>query len=119
MNKKTAEKTSTKEITLKETVVANLATVMEFRHTLNSETDRGCALMAAAFLENELEKLLRKTLIGTNKQKDDLFMFNGPLGTFSAKIKIAYASGLLSENNFHDLELIRKIRMISAMTTNH
>ncbi len=32
--------------------------VLEFRSSLTGETDRGCALTAAAYLSDELEKLL-------------------------------------------------------------
>jgi hypothetical protein len=32
--------------------------VLEFRSSLTGETDRGCALTAAAYLGDELEKLL-------------------------------------------------------------
>lgn len=84
--------------------------VLTFRSTLNEETDRGCALMAASFLENELSDLLKKKLVGTKTQLDSLFEFNGPLGTFSSKIKICYSLGFISKTVMDDLDLIRKIR---------
>ncbi|WP_316633492.1 MltR family transcriptional regulator [uncultured Flavobacterium sp.] len=84
--------------------------VLTFRSTLNKETDRGCALMAASFLESELADLLRKKLVGTKSQLDNLFEFNGPLGTFSSKIKICYSLGFINKATMDDLDLIRKIR---------
>jgi DNA-binding MltR family transcriptional regulator len=88
----------------------NMEVVFTFRRTLSKETDRGCALMAAAFLENELESLIRLKLIGTKSQIDEMFEFNGPIGTFSSKIKMAYALGLISEQISKDFDLIRRIR---------
>jgi hypothetical protein len=35
---------------------------------------------------------------------------NAPLGTFSARINSAYAMGLIQSDEFHDLNVIRKIR---------
>jgi hypothetical protein len=40
-----------------------LKEVAKCRDTLNPETDRGCALMAAAYLDSQLELLLRKSFI--------------------------------------------------------
>ena len=37
--------------------------VMEFRHSLWKETDRGCALMAAEFLSSEVSDLLRRCCV--------------------------------------------------------
>src|SRR5690606_31044209 len=74
------------------------------------ESDRGCALMAAAFLESEIENLLKIKLIGTNSFIKELFSFNGPLGTFSSKIKMAYSLGLISKYTMGDLDIIRRIR---------
>jgi hypothetical protein len=60
-----------------------------FRKELTSESDRGCALLAASHLDFLLEKLLSIKLIGTKKQKKQIFDFNGPLGTFSGRIIMA------------------------------
>jgi DNA-binding MltR family transcriptional regulator len=84
--------------------------VFTVRHELGKETDRGCCLMAASFLEHELEQLLRQKLIGARKFVDTLFEFNGPLGTFSSKIKLSYSLGLISKETLNDLEIIRKVR---------
>lgn len=81
---------------------------MDFRNTLNAETDRGCALMAAAYLENRLELLIKAFLI--EKADDDLFNFNGAFGTFSSKIHVAYALGLIPNNLYKDLDILRRIR---------
>lgn len=83
---------------------------MEINRELQNESDRGCCLIASSLLESELEHLLKCKLIGNKKHHDDLFSFNGPIGTFSAKIKLSYSLGLICKEAFKDLETIRKIR---------
>lgn len=60
--------------------------VMEINRELRNESDRGCCLIASSLLESELEHLLKCKLLGSKKHKDDLFNFNGPLGTFCQKL---------------------------------
>jgi DNA-binding MltR family transcriptional regulator len=78
---------------------------------LEKESDRGCALVAAAYLENQISEILEKFFVeqGT-KAKDALFDFNGPVGTFSSKIKMAYSLGLIPQEIQNALDLIRKLR---------
>jgi hypothetical protein len=59
--------------------------VVKFRQSLTSETDRGCALMAAAYLDAELEKLLSKHFVNSDKVKEEIFGHSRPLGSFSEK----------------------------------
>ncbi|MEW6131271.1 MAG: transcriptional regulator [Acidobacteriota bacterium] len=84
--------------------------VVEFRQSLTSETDRGCALMAAAYLDSEIGKLLDKYFVSNNKVKEEILGNSRPLGTFSAKIDIAYLLGFIGPKAHRDLHLIRKIR---------
>jgi hypothetical protein len=37
--------------------------LVEFRESLTPETDRGCALMAAAFLDTKLQELLQRCFV--------------------------------------------------------
>ncbi|WP_269686284.1 MltR family transcriptional regulator [Flavobacterium lacustre] len=84
--------------------------IMEINRELQKESDRGCCLIASSLLDNELEQLLKCKLIGSKKHKDELFNFNGSIGTFSSKIKLSYSLGLICKEAFRDLEIIRKIR---------
>lgn len=84
--------------------------ITEFRSTLTEETDRGCALMAAAYLDHELGDMIRANLVQDKKVLTAVFENNGPTSTFSAKIDLAYLFGLLSSDARHDLHLLRKIR---------
>jgi DNA-binding MltR family transcriptional regulator len=86
-----------------------LREAMEFRETLNEETDRGCALMAASFLDEQLRKMLETCLVD-DPEKEKFFGPQAPLGSFSARITAAFLLSKLSKLAFRDLNLIRKIR---------
>ncbi len=81
-----------------------------FRKTLSPESDRGCALMAAAFLDSRLEALIRKKLINEPKTVQQFLEFSGAAGTFSSRIDFCFLTGLIPKSVQADLHLIRKIR---------
>jgi len=91
-------------------VFFRLDEVLAFRHELTSESDRGCALMAAAYLDDQLGLLLKSRFVDDSKVSKELFDHIAPLGTFSARVDMAYMLGLLSSTARRDLHLIRKIR---------
>lgn len=79
----------------------------ETRH----ESDRACALVLAANLDNRLRVLLSSFFIKiTSDYEKQIFEGNGCLANFSSRIKMSYASGLLANSEHHDLNIIRKIR---------
>jgi len=84
--------------------------VLQFRQSLSEETDRGCALMAAAYLDSELEKLLSKHFVDNENIKKEMFGHSRPLGSFSSRIDMAYLLGLIGPKAHRDLHLIRKVR---------
>lgn len=84
--------------------------VIELREALSAETDRGCALHAASYLDNELGVMLRSYFVDDAKTHTELLEGTGGLATFSARIAIAFALGLVPKNVRNDLTLIRKIR---------
>ncbi len=72
---------------------------------------------AAEELNLQLEEVLRAQMIPlSNKRSTELFGDRGILTTFSSKIKIAYALGLLDEEASKRLEAIRKVRNAFAHT---
>lgn len=87
-----------------------LTDTLKFRTLITQESDRACALMAAAYLDVQLTNLLRAVLVEDTNVVNDLFEPSKPIGTFSAKIDMAYLLGLLSKEEQRDLHLIRKIR---------
>ncbi|WP_316172164.1 MULTISPECIES: MltR family transcriptional regulator [unclassified Bradyrhizobium] len=72
--------------------------------------ERGLVLALAAFAEDNLGELLKTFLIATKAATDLLEGFNAPLGTLSSRIKAAFALGLITKDQFEDLERLRKIR---------
>ncbi|HEU0143495.1 MAG TPA: MltR family transcriptional regulator [Nitrososphaera sp.] len=91
-------------------VPENLENVMRFAASLTSESDRGCALMAAAYLDSELGKLLDKFFVNNASVKREMLDQSRPLASFSARIDMAYLLGLLGPKAHRDLHLIRKVR---------
>jgi DNA-binding MltR family transcriptional regulator len=55
----------------------------------------------------------------SEKELAELFDGTAPLSTFSAKIKIAYAMGIIGKLTRHDLEKLREIRNAFAHSIRH
>src|SRR5437016_1659053 len=68
-----------------------------FLAEFQQETDRAAAVLGAAYLENRLEVLLREKFVDVPKFVEELFHGQGGLSSFSAKISITYAIGLISK----------------------
>jgi len=81
-----------------------------FVEDLQKETDRGAALVAAAFADNVLESMLRSFFVDDKKVMDGVLSPNGTGGTFSARIGLAYCLGLIGKQHLNDLSIMRKIR---------
>jgi hypothetical protein len=82
---------------------------------IHRETDRGAAIVSAAFLESRLELAIKETLRNHTLKKgatlfDRLFKGYGPLATFGAKIDLAFALEIATEDDYHDLHIIRDVR---------
>jgi hypothetical protein len=88
----------------------NLRTSKHFRRALTEESDRGCALFAAAYLDNALYDLLYLSLVESKKIEEELFEGTAPFANFSARIKLAFYLGKISAACRTDLDTIRKIR---------
>ncbi len=85
-----------------------------FHQMLLEESDRGCVLVGASILNEDLEILLRKKFSSEKKVVKDsvnsLFFVMGPLASFWSKIQLSNALMLLPDGMYNDLEIIRKIR---------
>jgi DNA-binding MltR family transcriptional regulator len=77
-----------------------------------NESHRGSVLLGTSLLEKYLKELLHRFMVPaeTRQDDDDIFGKNGFLGTFSSRIKLSYRLGLISEDEYRDLEVIRRIR---------
>jgi hypothetical protein len=75
------------------------------------ETDRAAVIVAASMLDELLRSILVAKLVPVSSSTDELFDgANAPLGTFSARIEMAYRVGLISVKFSRDLHLVRRIR---------
>lgn len=77
---------------------------------LGDSDERGLVLSLAAFAEDALGDLIAAFLIPGDQADSLLKGFNAPLGTFSARIRMAFAVGLINQNQHDDLDRLRKIR---------
>lgn len=82
----------------------------EFLKEFQDETDRGCALVALALLDERLKEILYAFLADTSTAKDLIDGFNAPLGTLSSRIKACHSMGLISESEHNNLDTLRRIR---------
>jgi DNA-binding MltR family transcriptional regulator len=72
--------------------------------------DRAAALVSAAFVDERLTAALKARFHQDKKVMKAMFDPGGPLGSFSAKIDLAFLVGMLSKEAIQDLHIIRKIR---------
>lgn len=91
-------------------LTGKFAEALRFRHTLTSESDRGCALMAAAYLDLQLYELLKAYFVEDGKVAEGLLGPSRPLESFSSRIDMAYALGLIGRKTRRELHIIRKVR---------
>lgn len=72
---------------------------------------RACALIWGALVEDAVQYVTDIKLSHlTAEEKADFFSENGPAGTFSSKIKIAYAMKAIETHARDDINIIREIR---------
>lgn len=85
---------------------------------LMRESDRGCVLIRSSDIENLLTQILEDYINETsdlsNNDKKLLFDFTGPLGTFSSKILLTKALGLLDSDLYEDISTVRVLRNRAA-----
>jgi DNA-binding MltR family transcriptional regulator len=79
-------------------------------HLAKDQHGRVLVLSMASFAEECLGRLIRAFLRDVRAADELLEGFNAPLGTFAARTKLCHAMGLLTDGQFSDLELARKIR---------
>jgi DNA-binding MltR family transcriptional regulator len=89
-----------------------------FFETIKAESDRGCVLVAAAFLDEALELLIRSKMMSDSKvvkqSVDPLLTGIGPLRSFWAKTELCRALDLVADWEYEDLTQIRNIRNLFA-----
>jgi hypothetical protein len=83
---------------------------------IKDESDRAAVIVLAAMLEDKLEVALRKRIAANvgEAATDKLFAYNGPMGTFSARIEIARAFGVIERETCNQLHTLRAMRNACA-----
>lgn len=81
-----------------------------FLDATNAETDRGRALVSASVIEEMLEEILRGFLMECPATQKLFNSAYAPFSTFSAKILACRSLGLISSEEYEDIECLRKIR---------
>jgi len=85
-----------------------------FYEEIQNESPRAAVIIASAFLDAQLRNLLSKYFVDDPKIANELLGSennpDGPLSSFSSRIKAAYCLGLIGKGMYHDLHIIRRIR---------
>lgn len=94
-------------LVLEQEHLADLRTLLA---ELPKESPRGKVMVVTALLDEQLRRSIAGRLVTTPVTDKLTDGFNAPLGSFAARIMAAYALGIISEGEHHDLEIIRKVR---------
>jgi DNA-binding MltR family transcriptional regulator len=78
-------------------------------------SDRACAVLAGAIVDDRLKGLLQKYLLPSKSAKEDkLLGRSSPIESLSSRIELAYRLGLIGEEMSSSLHWIRDIRNLAA-----
>lgn len=89
----------------------------EFVNEINAiKNDRGFCLMMTALVENSLQVALESKLNCSKEMMKRLTDLEGPLGTLSRKITMAYALKILGAKTHANFDIIRHLRNAFAHT---
>ncbi len=71
-------------------------------------------MLAAAWIDDSIQDVIRSRFIDNKKATDELLTGDAPLATFSARIKLLYCMGIITDAEKQDLNIIRAIRNLFA-----
>jgi hypothetical protein len=77
---------------------------------LAKSDDRTAAIIGATVVEARLRSALEKRFQRDEKIEKEFFRSSGAMGSFSAKIDLAFLMGSLTKDAWHDLDLMKDIR---------
>lgn len=89
-----------------------------FLDEIEGESDRAAIILISALLDDVLTYALVDAFAikASEKELEHYFRVEGPLGSFSAKIEIAYLFGLIELSTMDQLNSIREMRNACAHT---
>jgi mannitol operon repressor len=88
----------------------HLKEFVNFLPELNKESDRGCVMVACSYLDELLRRILLAFFVEVDTSSELVEGFNAPLGTMSTRVAAAYSLGLISEREFTEMGIVRRIR---------
>lgn len=91
---------------------------------LEKGSDRSVGVIAGALIDARLSEMLRRDLRRDDtgysaRVRKNVFDPEGPLGTFGAKINLAYLMGYFTADAHSDLQALKKIRNLFAHYREH
>ena len=93
-----------------QTLPALTSDVSRLVEDFEKETDRGVALLGAAFLDDVLDVMLQAAFVDDSEAVNKILGPGRPLESFGARAHLAYCIGLLGPDIYADINLLREIR---------
>lgn len=87
-----------------------LDSLNRFMRLVGEQDERAMVLSLATFIEDTLGRLLLAYFRDCKATRELIEGFSAPLGTLGSRIKAVYAVGLVTEEQFKDMEILRKVR---------
>lgn len=82
---------------------------------ISQESDRAAIIVNAAMVERFVLECLKKKMPSANEEeKQRIFNFEGPCGSFSNRIRLAHALGIFDRQTKREIELIKELRNAAA-----
>jgi DNA-binding MltR family transcriptional regulator len=88
----------------------NLREFMPFLDALNKESHRGAVLISCSYIDEQLRQIILAYMLNNPESLKLLVGYNAPSGTFSARVTAAYSLALISEIEYQECNVLRKIR---------
>ena len=80
-----------------------------FLKDIHGKSDRAVAIIGASLLNAQIDQLLAAFFVDDVQEVDALLGGDRPLGTFSARLRLAYLLGLISLDEQADLAAVNRI----------
>lgn len=100
-------------MTAREKYLRMVTTMREVENELHGESERGCVVLAFAWMDDQLTRNLRKYLLPSTQhteKADELLGVGRPIGDAATKIDLCLRLGLLHPNTHRSLHMFRRLR---------
>jgi DNA-binding MltR family transcriptional regulator len=87
-----------------------LENLNRFLSLVGAQDDRAMVLSLATFIEDTQGRLLIAYFRDCKATRDLVEGFSAPLGTLGSRTKAVYSFGLVTEAQYKDMEILRKVR---------